>query len=268
MKARTSACAAIVATLVTCGCATRPEIKVVRSDGLAVVTAQYAPDAHFNAYAYGTGANTVSMAAEHALKGAAVGAYPGLVISQHPITAIVGIPLAVIGAAVGSVAGAAGGAIGGVATGLPSDQVSAIHRPVTEARRPEIQASVIPELIAARPQARVIHLPQLGPRFAGDEPRYEALKESPFHSVLELSITGIGFEAKHADPPTAAFQMTAQARVVPLREGAEPWVRHWTHKGETRNVTDWQADGNALLQQELNAALRAFATNVSYLLTE
>ena len=89
--------------LLASGCASQlKEPELIRPGNVALVTATYWPEPHFNAYAHSVGTNILANTAQNSLKGAGVGATPGLYISQHPLTALIGVPLAVVGAALGA----------------------------------------------------------------------------------------------------------------------------------------------------------------------
>ena len=241
------------------GCASTAERREIGPGHVALVSAQYPPEADFNAYAYGRGVNAAKGGGAGALKGAAIGAYVPLKLAQGTGTVGMGVGLflAVPMAAAGAVVGGTVGIIHGAATGMDSDQVSAIHDPITRLRQgATVQTAMAERVLAASVGHRsqtLTYLPEAGPSARRAALHYEDLRSAGFDSVLELALTHIGFEARPDDSPSARFGMKLRARVVPLAVGAAPWQQEWRYQGRWWPVSMWQSD--RLVMQELDAAL-------------
>jgi hypothetical protein len=180
------------------GCAT-PQSQEIAPGHVALAHVQYAPDADFNAYASGRAANSLKDGGRGAGRGIAIGSMPLQLGRAGPIGMVIGAVIAVPLMAVGAVVGGTAGLIHGAATGLPSEQVDAIHEPVARMRgENKVQADVAQRVLVLSGERRhhtVTYLPEAGTLFRQEvEVAYERLAQQ---AVWLLS---------HAEPQRTAQQ--------------------------------------------------------------
>ena len=270
-------CFLVLSCALLAGCASTPESHRITPGKVALVTAQYAPAAEFNAYAAGTGANAARQAGRTGLKGAKGGALPGALVMQlgkiggppGAFFAAVGLVVAGAGAAVGGTIGGVVGAIDGAVNAMPTEERKTIHHLIDQTRLAEgLQSELSRQVLAhtaSLPRYRVLAVPQAGPRAPREMPEYGHLRAAGFDSVLELAVVSIGFQGEPGDPPIASFEMTVRARAVPLAEGSEPWIVEKSYRGVRRMpATEWQADDGRLFREELEASYQQLTPLVAW----
>jgi hypothetical protein len=271
--AELSAFALAIALLAGCA-STRPGAEsvapqLIAPGRVAIVAARYVPEPAFNTYARGRGAAAGENGIKSAAKGALGGAFllPVVVSSVVPPLIALAPLLAPIGAVTGAVVGGTAGVVSGAWSGLPSEQVAALHQPIERARREQAMQSAMAKRVlqegAAMPHYQFAYLPEAGPASAFDTPDYHSLKAEGFDSVLELGVASVGFEAMKGEPASAVFEMKLRTRVVPLSGHGSPLVRELQHRGQWRGVPEWVADDGTLLQRELDQSYRALARDLS-----
>ena len=217
---------------------------------VAIVLAHHAPEPVLDR-------STADAAGERVLLGAGYGAFAPLYVGAHiPILlpfAVMAIPFTAL----------AGGVIGGLTTlnvapeQAPAVQAKAVPEPVALA----VGDASLQHRFAAQVAAATAELPhyqfELRPVGAMErkaEPSYEALKAEGYDAVLELVVTGVGFNAWRDE---RRLEMTVQVRTVPF-DGASAGTHRLSYRSAWLRLDDWVADGE-LFHRELDAASAAIS---------
>ena len=248
--------------LLLAGCASAPKTPVIPPGPLAVVPAQFPPQADFNVYARGKGAAAGELGTKGAASGAAAGAIAPLGmgpigVAAYPIIA----PFTILaGVAVGGTVGATYGAI----NGLSADQAAQVDALVEQA----VNRIGVHEEVARRVVERsrlggapATLLPQAGPRADKETPGYAELKQT-YRAVLELAVDKVGMAARKGDPPRIALEMKLRARVVSLGEAGVSGDKRLEWAGKPHELDDWQAGGAELLAGEFERGYENLAQYV------
>lgn len=262
---------ALLSLLLESGCATFPRLPAAetreRLGAVAIVPARYVPESNFVSFA----------------KGRAAGASAGAVNSAVPVI-VVGAPAAVLtgGIAGGIIAvltvsysglAAAAGAVAGAMEVVPPEKSREIEQAIADAViRLDAQQTLARNLLLAAEKEPIvlIHAPAAsGPASPKVRPSYRELGTDGIDTVLEISITEIGFETcpqssfscRGKDQLIGMF-VKARARLVRTRDGAELYARTFWHESRPLKFEDWAANGGQPLAEAFEFGWRDLASRI------
>ena len=239
------------------GCAIAPTpLLSSGADRVTLVHAGFEPQINFNTYALGKSAATGKKAAEGAGEAgveAAVRLSPLIVIP--PLYAATVIASSLVGATVGAGMGAV--------LGLSEEDARTIHTTVETAFASlKVQEAMAKRLCETASQSAVTleradTAGKLAPRSPKEQPDYKAVLGSLFDAVLETSMMEVRF---NASKDKVAMEMTLRVRSV---EPTGSVLAQFSYIGSQRPVSDWADKGGARILEELEAAYRNLAGQVS-----
>lgn len=251
------------AALLLSGCASAPMSPTLPPGLIALVPAQFPPEADFNVYARGKGAAAGELGARGAATGMASGAIAPL--AMGPV-GVVGYPIiAPFTILVGLVAGGALGAGYGALHGLPAEQAEMAGMLANQAvNQIDVQTTLARRVLETSPQpgSKIELQAQAGPRSNQDAFDYMAWK-STYRAVLELTVEKIGMPVRKGDPPRLALEMKLRARVICLSpEACIGGDKHLEWTGKPHALQEWQAGGGDMLAAEFESGYASLAAYI------
>jgi hypothetical protein len=253
--------------LIAGGCATTQNTELFNEiaslERTAITYYHFLPETRFDTFAKGR------------LWGAAKGLGGGLGIAVlAPLTgAAYGGPGLAPGMLVGGMLGAALGAIylpyspiHGALKAVPANTVdnveTILHDVLTKLRIQETFANYV---LSAAQDAKVTGVETdkaWGPKSVENRPNYSALIGKDYDSVLEVGIDQFGFQGGKGADPEIAFLMLAHVRLIRVSDNAELVSKVEEFKSPSRKLSEWIANDEKLLFDEINRAHRELAENV------
>ena len=241
---------------------------------VAIVPAQYIPDSNFITFAKGKGAG--------AAKGAAIeGGTTAAIFAIGAAAAGPAMPFIVLAGVLQTAAMTAVGAVAGAQQAVPAEAAteveSVINAAVAGLDAQNAFAGQLAMLVQAEPWIHLAAGGVAGPVTAAARPDYSRLRTAGIDTVLEVAITGIGFESCGPeflrersggcieDPTRQRVDlfMSAQARLVRVSDGAELFVRQFRYKSPGREIPRWIAADGRLLADEFEQAYHELAERVN-----
>lgn len=249
--------------LLLSGCAGAPVSPTLPPGPIALVPAQYPPEADFNVYAHGKGTAAGELGARGAATGMASGAIAPL--AMGPV-GVVGYPIiAPFTILVGLVAGGAIGAGYGALHGLPANQTEIAGMLADQAvNQIDVQTTLARRVVETSPQhgPKIELRAQSGPRSNQDAFDYMAWK-STYRAVLELTVEKIGMPVRKGDPPRLALEMKLRARVICLSpEACVGGEKRFEWTGKPHALGEWQAGGGDMLAAEFESGYSTLAAYI------
>ncbi len=237
--------------------ATRDDLGTV-----AIVAARYAPASDFTTFAKSEGAGAAKGAAIEG--GLTVAASAAIVAISGPLAA----PYLAIAGAVATILETVTGAVRGARLAVPATTAREVDAVIDEAvAHLDAQGDLARRLearLAAEPWIRRAPVTAGGPGVPAERPDYAALRGSGVDTVLEVAITGIGFEScapevlrrlaagcpEDPDDPQIDLFMAVQARLVRVPDGKELFLRELRYKSPRRPIAPWVAQDGELIAAE------------------
>jgi len=278
------ACLACTGLLASCVSVAPPPPATTSRDALGIVAmapAQFIPESNFSTFAKGAGAGAAKGAT---ITGGTMAGSTAIAAASVPPMA----PVIVISGVLATAAVAATGAVSGARVAVPAETAREIDATITAAvANLDAQNALARQLMTVLRAEPWIHLapnPVQGPSRAAATPDYAALRAAGIDTVLEVSITEIGFEScgpefvrrlssacpEDRDKRTVDLYLSARARLVRVADGAEIFLRHLRYKSALREIALWVAKDGTLLAEEFGHAFRELAERVrdeAFLLT-
>lgn len=270
------ACSAFAGLLAACVAVAPPPPAATSRDALGIVAiapAQFTPDSNFSTFAKGAGAGAAKGAA--ILGGTAAGSTAIAAASVPPMA-----PVIVISGALATAAVAATGAVSGARVAVPAETAGEVDATITAAvANLDAQNALAQQLMTvlrAEPWINLALDNVQGPSRAAASPDYAALRAAGIDTVLEVSVTEIGFEScgpefvrrlSSACPENQGKRMvdlylSVRARLVRVADGAEIFSRRFRYKSALREIPLWVAKDGKMLAEELSHAYRELAQRV------
>lgn len=267
---------ALLSPVIQSGCATLPpqpsaELRAqVRR--VAIVPARYVPDSNFVAFAKGK----VSGGA----RGALAGVGPVLIVGVPATIATGGIAGGIMAFQMLLYAGVAAtaGSIAGALEAVPPEKARAIEQAIADAVDAlDAQQTLARHLASALQRESVLRLHSvapIGPATPADRPSYADLKAAGVDTVLEISVTEIGFEVcssplvypkcpgKPANPLISLFAKS-HARLVRVADGAEVYARTFWYESRPRTIQEWAEKDSQTLTQAFDLGWRDLAARIA-----
>jgi hypothetical protein len=240
---------------------------------VAIVPAQFLPDSNFSTFAKGKVAG--------AAKGAAIGggttavAFAAGAAAAGPVMPFI-VLAGVLTTAAMTTAGAVEGAQQAVSTAQADEIESVINKAVAALDAQRAAGEQLTAIVKAERSIRLAAVNAAGPDSAAARPAYAQLQSSGIDTVLEVSITKVGFEscgpetvrrlsdacAEEPGHPLVDLFITAQARLVRVSDGKELFVRGFRYVSPRREIPRWVASDGRLLASEFEYAYRELAERV------
>lgn len=220
----------------------------------AITYYHFLPETRFDTFAKGR------------LKGAAKGLGGGLgvVVLAPVVGAEGGIGGIMLGAALGAIY-LPFSPIHGALKAVPvktADQVATImHEVLTQLR---IQEKFADHVLSAAQDVQLTGIKTdkaWGPRSVEDRPNYSTLIAKGYDSALEVGIDQFGFQGGKGSDPEITFLMSAHFRLIRISDNAELVSSIEEFKSPSRKLSEWTANDEKLLFDEINRAYRELAEN-------
>ncbi len=246
---------------------------------IGIVSARFIPESTFNIFAK-RGFAAVKGVALGALAGGCAGLeafhYSGL--EAFPYFFAPGLtPLEPVFLVGGMTIGALAGGISGAA---PEDRAV---RVVLEERAKKTEGAIIDFLAELSIQETMAEhvfktgmeltdyrfelLEGQGPASPDEKPNYGYLKEKGIDTVLEVSVSNVGFEGERGKNPIPLF-MSLQTRLIQLTDELEIYSQEFGYKSRTRNFFGWDdfawavSNNQRLLREEFDPCYKNLAGRI------
>jgi hypothetical protein len=227
---------------------------------IAIIPAQYAPDANFDTFAKGRLSGTTKGALGGAAFGAAFGAEVGSEMREY---ALLFMPLLAIGGAV------IGGTVGGVAgntNAVPETTARQIEAAMTSVVCGiRIQETMVRQMAIsgnAMTDLRFGRIEGIGPKSHEDKVNYALLNAKGINTVFEVAVTGVGFEGGRGSDPEIFFFMTVSTRLIRTQDGTELYTGEYKYKSKPRKFTAWAYNNATPLRDEFALCYKYLAEQI------
>lgn len=250
---------------------------------IGLVSARFVPIIELNEVIDGRAQSSV----KGAKKGAAIGATPGMAVSEVTYvvcslgpgytlggSAVCAVLLvgsmgaAAVGGAVGAVAGGITGAVKADSAETVQEQQALAKAVLADLKIQETVRDRFEQYARERGRPMFVTLPDAGPTAPDEEVTYQSLAPQKIDTVLEITVNSLGMQTgdkyKSDINPSLAIFINARARLVQIKNHTVLLDRPYIFESESRTLSEWSADNGRLTAESLTQGYQQIAEQIFY----